>query len=292
MTRKALGRGLEALIPRVAAAEVPAPTKVERGAVPVDRIRPNPWQPRTTSDPLKMDELVRSIQTRGVLEPLLLRRIGETYELVAGERRLRAAQRVGLKEVPAIIVELDDIGSLEVALIENLQREDLNPVDEARAYHVLAEEFGKTHEQIADQVGKERSTVSNLLRLLKLPAEVLDHVAGDRLSMGHARAILSLPRSQDQLRWARRTLKEEWSVRETERRISAFLKPEAPSRKGESTDTARDPHLARVEEAIRRIVGTETHLQMYKSGGGRLELVFGDQDDLERILQLLGVQVH
>lgn len=292
MTRKALGRGLEALIPKVAVTEAPQPSRVERGAVPVDRIRPNPWQPRTTTDPLKMDELVRSIQTRGVLEPLLLRKVGETYELVAGERRLRAAQRVGLTEVPAIIVELDDIGSLEVALIENLQREDLNPVDEARAYHVLAEEFGKTHEQIADQVGKERSTVTNLLRLLKLPAEVLDHVAADRLTMGHARAILSLSKPQDQLRWARRALKEEWSVRETERRVAAFLKPQSAASGAAGSAEGRDPHLARVEEAVRRRVGTETHLHMYKSGGGRLELGFADQDDLERILHLLGVQVH
>ncbi len=292
MTRKALGRGLEAIIPRAAGSEAAAPARVERGAVPVDRIRPNPWQPRTANDPVKMDELVRSVQARGVLEPLLLRKVGDTYELVAGERRLRAAQRVGLQDVPAIIVELDDIGSLEVALIENLQREDLNPVDEARAYHVLAEEFGKTHEQIADQVGKERSTISNLLRLLKLPTEVLDHVAADRLSMGHARAILSLPRPQDQLRWARRILKEEWSVRETERRIAAFLRPQAvPGAPGSAGET-RDPHLSRVEEAIRRRVGTEVHLLMNKSGGGRLELAFADQQDLERILQMLGVQVH
>ncbi len=143
MSRKVLGRGLDALIPRPAAEIAPAAAtpRVERGMVAVERIRPNPWQPRSISDPVKMDELVRSVQSLGVLEPLLLRAVGDRYELVAGERRLRAAQRAGMTEVPAIIVELGDKESLEVALVENIQREDLNPVDEARAYHVLAEEI-------------------------------------------------------------------------------------------------------------------------------------------------------
>lgn len=296
MTRKVLGRGLDALIPRPSPAAVePAPTmptpRVERGLVSVERIRPNPWQPRTVSDPVKMDELVRSIQALGVLEPLLLRAVGETYELVAGERRLRAAQRIGLKEVPAIIVELGDKESLEVALVENIQREDLNPVDEARAYHVLAEEFGRTHDEIASQVGKDRSTVSNLLRLLRLPSEVLDAVSAGTLTVGHARALLGLPRPQDQQRWAGRIHDEEWSVRETERRIAEALTPKAVG----STDVAeveRDPHLLRVEEAIRRRVGTDVHLRVGRKGSGRLELLFSDQEVLERILDILGVQIH
>jgi ParB family transcriptional regulator, chromosome partitioning protein len=294
MSRKVLGRGLDALIPRPAAVEPisPPPTpRVERGLVSVERIRPNPWQPRSITDPVKMDELVRSIQALGVLEPLLLRAVGDSYELVAGERRLRAAQRIGLTEVPAIIVELGDKESLEVALVENIQREDLNPVDEARAYHVLAEEFGRTHDEIATQVGKDRSTVSNLLRLLRLPSEVLDAVSGGTLTVGHARALLGLPRSQDQQKWAGRILEEEWSVRETERRITEALTPKAVG-SPDVVEAERDPHLLRVEEAIRRRVGTEAHLRVGRKGNGRLELIFSDQEVLERILDILGVQVH
>jgi ParB family transcriptional regulator, chromosome partitioning protein len=296
MSRKVLGRGLDALIPRppaemhevATAATVP---RVERGMVPVERIRPNPWQPRSVSDPVKMDELVRSIQSLGVLEPLLLRARGESYELVAGERRLRAAQRIGMNEVPAIIVDLGDKESLEVALVENIQREDLNPVDEARAYHVLAEEFGRTHDEIAIQVGKDRSTVSNLLRLLRLPVEVLDAVSGGTLSVGHARSLLSFSRSQDQQKWASRILEQEWSVRETERRIAHALAPKSPGASDEVEDE-RDPHQLRVEDAIRRRVGTEVHLRVGRKGSGRLELVFSDQEVLERILDILGVQIH
>ncbi|MDM7917468.1 MAG: ParB/RepB/Spo0J family partition protein, partial [Candidatus Eisenbacteria bacterium] len=170
MTRKALGRGLEALIPRQASPE-PGRSMQRAGAVAtneaggqaaetrvaIERIRPNPWQPRKSVDPAKMEELVSSVRLRGVLEPLLVRRSGEGFELVAGERRLRAAQEAGLNEVPIVIVDLTDKESLEVALVENLQREDLNPIDEARAYQLLAEEFGRTHDEIARQVGKERS---------------------------------------------------------------------------------------------------------------------------------------
>jgi ParB family transcriptional regulator, chromosome partitioning protein len=295
MSRKALGRGLEALIPK---AGTPAPenknpidARVERGLVAVDRIRPNPWQPRRNSDPIKMDELVRSIQTHGILEPLLLRKYDDSYELVAGERRLRAAQRAGIKEVPAIIVDLDDQGSLEIALIENIQREELSAVDEARAYQVLAQEFGRTHDEIANQVGKDRSTVTNLLRLLKLPPDILALLAGGRLSMGHARALLSVASPMDQAHWAQWIVDRGWSVREAERRIalSSASKEEDEARK---QGPAKDPHIMRVEESIRQHVGTEVRLHHGRRGGGRLEFLYTDQEELERILDLLGVQVH
>jgi len=291
MTRKALGRGIEALIPRPLA-EPRVEHRVERGMLPVDRIHPNPRQPRRSSDPVKMDELVRSVQARGVLEPLLVRPVGDGYELVAGERRLRAAQRAGMTEVPAIIVDIDDKSSLEVSLVENIQREDLNPVDEARAYQILADEFGRTHDEIAVQVGKDRSTVTNLLRLLRLPPEVLGAVANGSLSVGHARAILGLPRQRDQERWARRVVKRSWSVREAERRIAQATRPRDVESGTSTANAERDPHLARVEEAVRRRTGAEAHLHLRKGGGGSLELCFADQEDLERILELLGVQVH
>lgn len=291
MTRKALGRGLEALIPRAMGETAPV-INGEKVTIPVDGIHPNPWQPRRSPDPLKMDELVRSIQARGVLEPVLVRPVGGKYELVAGERRLRASQRLGMKEIPAIIVNLTDKESLEVALVENLQREDLSPVDEARAYQILVEEFERTHDQIAEQVGKDRSTVSNLIRLLKLPEIVLDALSSGALSVGHARALLGLPRPLDQDRWGRRIVEEGWSVREAEARIGEATRLRDGTKESIAPVIDRDPHVARVEEAIRRRVGTEVRLFVSKKGSGRLEFRYADQADLERILDLLGVQVH
>ena len=295
MTRKALGRGLEALIPRPTPTQEkgPAPFPEQRMA-PVDQILPNPWQPRRTNDPEKMEELVRSVQARGILEPLLVRRVGDTYELVAGERRLRAAQRTGIKEVPIIIVNIDDIDCLEIALIENLQREDLNPVDEARAYLMMTEEFGRTHDEIAARVGKDRSTVTNLLRLLRLPPAVLSLVADGSLAIGHARALLVLDNPEVQERWARRIVDERMSVRETESRLSERSESMStgPEKKLTRRAVPRDPHLARVEEAVRRRIGSEVRLHVNRRGSGRLELLYADQEGLERILEFLGVQVH
>jgi ParB family chromosome partitioning protein len=240
-----------------------------------------------------MDELVRSIQTHGIIEPLLVRQVGDGYELVAGERRLRAAQRAGIKEVPAIIVEIDDKQSLEIALIENLQREDLNPVDEARAYQMLMDAFGHSPDIIAQQVGKDRSTISNLLRLLRLPTEILSFVETGSLSTGHARTLLALDAIDDQLAWSRKIVEEGWSVRDTERRIGeAAGATRGPRQTRSRQRKPRDPHIGRVEEAIRRRVGTEVRLQMRRGGRGRLEFQFADREDLERILDLLGVQVH
>ena len=261
---------------------------------PVDQILPNPWQPRRTNDPEKMEELVRSVQARGILEPLLVRRVGDKYELVAGERRFRAAQRIGMKEVPIILVDAGDIDCLEIALIENLQREDLNPVDEARAYLIMTEEFGRKHDEIAAQVGKDRSTVTNLLRLLRLPPAVLSLVADGPLTTGHARALLVLDNPEIQERWARRIVEEEWSVRETEHRLAERSRATGPGAEKKSIrrTITRDPHISRVEEAIRRRVGSEVHLRVNRRGGGKLELLYADQKSLERLLDLLGVQVH
>lgn len=241
-----------------------------------------------------MDELVRSVRTHGVLEPLLVRRAGDNFQLIAGERRLRAAQQAGLKEVPVIFLTGTDLQSLEISLVENLQREDLNPVDEARAYLMMTEEFHRTHEQVAAQVGKDRSTVTNLLRLLRLPSTVLTHLAEGSISTGHARVLLALDNPELQERWCERIIEEGWSVREAERRLGDTTGTTRPKSKKRAAarSVAVDPHIGRVEEAIRRRVGSEVHLHVNKRGGGRLELVYADQVDLERILDLLGVQVH
>lgn len=292
MARKALGKGLEALIPRTGpagGAEQPVPAPV---SVPVMVIRPNPWQPRRSADPAKMEELVRSVRSHGVLEPVLVRRVGESIELVAGERRLKAAQLAGLEHIPTIFVNIDDKQSLEFALIENLQREDLNPVDEAHAYQILVRDFGRTHEEVARQIGKERSTVTNLLRLLRLPEEVQEAIAAGRLSMGHARALLGLPDASSQRAWAAEASEEGLSVREVERRIAERTVSRAGKKRRQGRIPERDPHIARVEEAIRRRVGTEVRLRVNRAGGGRLEFLCADREDIERILEILQVQVR
>ncbi|MBD3161636.1 MAG: ParB/RepB/Spo0J family partition protein [Candidatus Latescibacteria bacterium] len=294
MARKALGKGLEALIPRTGTGgETEAESaSLPRQSVPVETIRPNPWQPRRSSDPSKMEELVRSIRAHGVLEPLIVRRVGESIELVAGERRLKAAQQAKIQEVPVIFVDIDDKQSLEFALIENLQREDLNPIDEAHAYQILVQDFSRTHDEIAQQVGKDRSTITNLLRLLRLPTEVQDRIAEKALSMGHARALLGLTDADSQRKLAEGILREGWSVREVERRIAERNAKSGSPKPKERRRPPRDPHIARVEEAIRRRVGTDVRLQMNRSGGGRLEFLCADREDLERVLELLDVQVR
>ena len=260
-SRKVLGRGLDALIP-----QGPGDSLPERGEriyhVPIDRVAPNPRQPRSAMEDPALAELAESIRTRGVLEPLIVTPLEDgRYQLIAGERRLRAAVKAGLGSVPVLLRDADGQASLEIALIENLQREDLNPVDEARAYKMLVEEFGRTHAEISRSVGKDRSTVSNLLRILRLPQSVLDQVSRGTLSVGHARVLLNLeePAAQEEL--ARRMVIEGWSVRQAER-FGGHLIEQRPgparnrSKGGGRTSLApertEDPEVARVEEALPR----------------------------------------
>ena len=210
--RPALGRGLSALIPDAA---VPA---VDERSLDVDSdlLRPNRFQPRTAMDEAKIEDLARSIRANGIIQPIVVRRVEGGYEIVAGERRWRAAQRAGLLKVPVVVRDIPDERLLAVALIENIQREDLNPIEEAHAYRRLTDEYQLTQEQIADAVGKDRSSIANYLRLLKLPQDVRAHVGSGELSMGHARALLGLPDETSQLRVARDVLARSLSVRETE----------------------------------------------------------------------------
>jgi len=246
-------------------------------------------------DSSRLDELARSIQEKGVLEPLLVRPDrGGTFELVAGERRLRAAQLAGRSEVPVIFRELDERSSLEIALIENIQREDLNPVDEARAYQKLAEEFGRTHADISKEVGKDRTTITNLLRLLRLPDAVLDEVSRGTLSVGHARVLLAIEDVDLQLALARRMVDEGWSVRQAERHVNG--KPEPPegtaqTTKPERATATRDRHVVRVEEALQYALGTQVKLS-HGPKGGKIEIRYFSNEELERILDLLGIQIQ
>jgi len=295
MVRKVLGRGLDALIPEGSA----TPESVADGErvlqIRIEQIIPNPRQPRREFDQSRLEELSRSIRELGVLEPIIVREAtGGGYELIAGERRLRAAQQAGLQEVPALLREYAGRQTLEIALIENLQREDLNPVDEARAYVRLVEEFGRTHAEISRDVGKDRSTISNLIRLLRLPEEVLQDVSRGTLSPGHARVLLSLEAQQEQIALSRLMIREGWSVRKAEQYLARRQKGperEADTARVPAPEPRRDREVVRIEEALRYALGTEVRLH-HEGKTGRFEVFYSSTEELERILDLLGIQIH
>jgi ParB family chromosome partitioning protein len=277
--RPALGKGLSALIPDVP--EIKAnPTEVD-----VDLISPNEYQPRHQPDDARLDDLARSIKANGVIQPIVVRKVDGGYRIIAGERRWRAAQRAGMTRVPVVIKELApgrQAQLLEMALIENIQREDLNPIDEAAAYEKLSSEFGMTQEEIAAAVGKDRSSVANHLRLLKLPQEVRAEVAGGRLSMGHARALLGIADEGAQRQVAREVIAQNLSVRETETLVKRTGKPE-PAR---SAPAAVDVHTRAAEERLRMVLGTRVRIAR-REKGGRIEIDFNSEDELQRLYEHL-----
>ena len=273
--RPALGRGLSALIPD-------APVAPERTFdVDIDLIRPNRFQPRTTMDDDRLEDLARSIRANGVIQPIVVRRAGDGYEIIAGERRWRASQRAGLLKIPVVVREIPEDRLLAVALIENVQREDLNPIEEAHAYHQLAEEFHLTQEQIAESVGKDRSSIANYVRLLKLPHEVRESVASGGLSMGHARALAGMADEASLLRLARDVIAKQLSVRETEALIRKTTAPPA-----EKTESPKDVHTRAAEEQLRFALGTRVRI-VRKGKAGRIEVDFTSEDELQRIYELL-----
>lgn len=309
MAKPALGRGLGALLggtvpvprPSVAPdAASPQPASLESAApgervirVPLDRIRPSPFQPRKEFAPEGLQELTESIKAQGIIQPLLVRQRADHYELIAGERRWRAGQLVGLAEVPVIVREADDTAVLELALIENLQRENLNAMEEAQGYAELISRFNLRQEDVAGKVGKSRAWVANALRLLKLPAEIQGFVRDGRLSVGHAKAILALEEANQKLA-AERVLKEGLSVRATEELVGRLQKqsiviPAAP-REGARPTSAGDAHIQHLENRLRERLGTKVQLK-YRNGKGALDIRFFSDDELERLLQILGVRV-
>lgn len=281
--RRALGRGLGALIPgapreRVEptppAAPEPVPTEVR-----LAEIAPNPWQPRRRFRDESIEELASSIRERGVVQPLIVRRAGTGFELIAGERRLRAATRVGLEKVPVAIRDASDAEMLEVALIENIQREDLNPIEEALAYKRMAEELGLKQEVIATRVGKERSTVANSLRLLQLPPEVQEAVELGKLTAGHARAIAMAGSVEAMIRLARRALEQKLNVRQTER----MAKAERPAKKQPSIEV-RD-----LEERLTRALGTRVRIAPHSAVAGSISIDYFSLDQFDQLLRRLGL---
>jgi len=277
--KKGLGRGLSALIPKVEE----TPENVLHW-VETDRISPNPFQPRHSFDEAKIDELSASIREKGILEPLLVRRSQNSYELIAGGRRLRAAVKAGLKEVPVIVREATDTEVLQLALIENLQREDLNPIDEARAYRRLQVEFGWGQEETASKVGKSRPAVANSIRLLLLPAEVQQEVALGKLTMGQARALLGLERAAKIIAAAREVMAKGLSTRETERLVNQLKS----GRRRKIDRSQLDPNLNSLIEDLQRWLGTKVRLICQaKSEKGKLQIEYYSKADFDRVISKL-----
>jgi ParB family transcriptional regulator, chromosome partitioning protein len=275
--RPALGRGLSALIPDA------APAAVNERALDVDSdlLRPNQFQPRSTMDESKIEELARSIRANGIIQPIVVRKKDGGYEIVAGERRWRASQRAGLLKVPVVVRDIPDDRLLAVALIENIQRENLNPIEEAHAYRRLAEDHQLTQEQIADAVGKDRSSIANYVRLLKLPQEVRANVGSGVLSMGHARALLGLPDETSQLRVARDIVARSLSVRETEALVKRASEPVTIKPAAD-----KDVHTRAAEERLRFALGTRVRI-VRKRKGGQIEIEFGTEEELQRVFEML-----
>src|SRR5579872_3312156 len=284
--RPALGKGLSALIPD--ATEIPRTSAIEAD---VDRLSPNDFQPRGAVDDARLQELAQSIKSNGVIQPIVVRRIGgDRFQIIAGERRWRAAKLAGLLRVPIAIKEVatgQEQSLLEMALIENIQRENLNPIDEALAYRRLADEFHLTQEAIATAVGKDRATVANQLRLLRLPEEVRNEVAAGRLSTGHARSLLSLADEAAQRRMARDVLARTLSVRETESLVRKIVESGAPSSEREAAPPKPvDVHTRAAEEKLKLLLGTRVRI-VRQGSRGRIEIDFVSEDELIRIYEQL-----
>ncbi|HLO02756.1 MAG TPA: ParB/RepB/Spo0J family partition protein [Symbiobacteriaceae bacterium] len=280
MTKKGLGRGLGALIPELESADKERQTIAELEIKLVDR---NPQQPRREFDSVKLNELADSVREHGVVQPIVVKPVGERYQIVAGERRWRAAQLAGLTKVPAVVRSFTEQEQMEIALIENLQREDLNPLEEAEAYRVLLDQFGLTQEELSRRLGKSRPQISNTLRLLQLPDSVRDHVRASRLSMGHAKVLLGVDDTGLQQELADVTLARGLSVRELEAMITRSAE-ESPSKRERKPLTVE---MRAVEGRLREYFGTPVKLQ-FVGEKGKLEITFFGEDGLQRIMDALG----
>jgi len=281
--RPALGKGLSALIP-----DAPEPVRSSPVEADIDRLAPNDFQPRVNVDDQRLRELAESIKANGIIQPIVVRRDGDRFQIITGERRWRAARLAGLQRVPVVVREVapgQEQSLLSMALIENIQREDLNPIDEALAYQRLSDEFHLTQEDIATAVGKDRASVANHVRLLKLPDEVRAEVASGRLSMGHARALLSLGGEAEQRRIARDVIARSLSVRETESLVKKIVENSAPPREAAPPKPV-DVHTRAAEDRLKQLLGTK--VRIVRSGQrGRIEIDFVSEEELIRIYEQL-----
>jgi ParB family chromosome partitioning protein len=281
MTRRALGRGLSALL-----SDKPATNSEEMVEIDLDLIEPNNFQPRTSFDEERLEQLAQSIRANGIIQPLLVRRLStDRYQLVAGERRWRAAQRAGLHRVPCVVKEIPEDKMLELALIENIQRQELNAIEEAHAYKRLIETLGLTQEMVAQRVGRDRTFITNYLRLLRLPEDIQRMVEAEQISMGHARALLGVDEPEIQRKLAKEVSEKGLSVRQTERAIKRIVE-------GEETEVVttnkEDPNFKAAEDKLRRKLSSKVHILVnQKSNGGKIEIEFFDDNDLNRIYEVI-----
>lgn len=277
MERKALGKGISALIPEK---ELESQDKILH--VPVHQIKPNPFQPREDFDTQSIEELARSIKEKGVIQPLLVRRKGDFYELIAGERRLRASNLLNLKEIPIIVKDVEDRDSLELALIENIQREGLNPIEEAHAYQYLIDKFQVTQEKISEVLGKARVSITNTLRLLKLPQEIQQEIKRGRISFAHGRALLEIEDANQQRRLVQEVISKGLCVRELENLVKMH-RPKIKRRMGQVT---REPIVAVIEEELQQALATKVRISKRKKRG-HISVEFYSQEDLQRIAEII-----
>ncbi len=305
MSRNALGRGLSALLPETRPAaktpppapqpspEAPGPTRI-----PVEKVRPNRYQPRQSIDPEAVRELAESIKVHGLLQPIIVTFDAEEdeYELIAGERRLEATKFLGMKTVPALIKDVDDEARLELGLIENIQREDLNPIEEAQSYRLLMDRFELTQEQISERLGKKRTTVANMLRLLNLPEDIQVEIASGDLSSGHAKALAGIEDSELLREAIDRIRRNAFTVRQTEEwlrsaRTHSGEKKKKSRGKSSSSRVASDPHIRLIEDSMQDLLGVRVRIHNNQEGGGRIEIEYYTEDDLNNIISMLGVDV-
>lgn len=284
MEKRGLGRGLGALIPEQGSREDSRLLKAGKVQIvlniPLDKIKANKFQPRAEFDKQTLNDLAASIKEKGFIQPVIVRSQQDGYELIAGERRFRAAKILNLNEMPAIIKDVSDIDSLELSIIENVQREDLNPIDQAKAFKRLLDEFNMTQEGISATIGKDRATVANILRLLKLPEKIQAFVSRGTISMGHAKAILGLDKESEQIRLCTKVIKNDLSVRDTEgyaKKLSGRTKKKKPE---------KDPNLIVIEEQLSDVLGTKVKILRGKQGG-KIEIEFYSEKDLERVVTRL-----
>jgi ParB family chromosome partitioning protein len=278
--KRALGKGLDALIPQ-SVLESMSSEKVAQ--IPVDKIGSNPHQPRKSFDKESLKELAQSIKTDGLLQPVVLRKKEGIYELILGERRLMAARLAGLKTIPAIIKAVDEADSLRLALVENLQRENLNPIDVARAYKSLIETFGLSQEEMAGMIGKSRSSVANTIRLLALPERIQSYLFENKLTEGHARALLTLTTAAEQLALAQRIIEYGLSVRDVEAEAGAGRK----KTRNRPEERVKPPHITYLENALAQYLATRVTIEEKRGGKGRLIIEFYSHDDFERLSSLM-----
>lgn len=280
MNRPILGRGLSALIPDA--------VKTQGGerviSIPVDNVSPSPYQPRMQMDDKSLEELSASIKEKGVVQPIIVRTMGtDKYEVIAGERRLRASKLAGLNEVPAIVREVNDAEAMAIAITENIQREDLNAVELARAYQALINQFNFTQEQLAQSLGKSRPAITNILRLLQLPQEIQEYILSDKISMGHARALLSLEDKNLQITVCKKIMDMDLSVRQTEKLVQKMLQQPKQKKKKPMANVAE---IAELENRLRKLLATQVKVR-HKGNKGKIEIEYYSNDDLERIMSII-----